>query len=115
MQKITLHLFDETYIALRGCYEHKETLKTIASQPDLLWSAEAGAWLLDVALMDRLYLYLGDYIAPASVAFWCECPLPTQATYRRRTKQQIMAQKRKDAEAAGHFGRLLVEAMHKER
>ena len=112
---ITLTLFDDTHIALRNAWPHKDAIKSLAAYPDVQWNGEAKAWLLDVGLLDKLYTYLGDAIAPASPAFWCECPLPMPAAHRRRTKQQIMAQKRKDAEAAGHFGRLLVEAMHKER
>jgi hypothetical protein len=36
------------------------------------------------------------------------------AKQQRRTKQQVMAQKKKDQAAAGRFGRAVVELMHKE-
>ena len=106
---ITLALFDDTHIALRNAWPHKDTIKSLAAYPDVQWNGEAKAWLLDVGLLDKLYTYLGDAIAPASVSFWCECPLPTQATYRRRTKAQIMAEKRINKEAAGVVGSAIVE------
>ena len=106
---ITLTLFNETHIALRNAWPHKDAIKALAGYPDVQWNGEAKAWLLDVGLLDKLYTYLGVAIAPASVAFWCECPLPTQATHRRRTKQQIMAQKRKAQDAASVVGSAIVE------
>ena len=111
---ITLALFDDTHIALRNAWPHKDAIKQLAAYPDVQWNGEAKAWLIDVGLLDKLYTYLGDSIAPASPAFWCECPLPTQATHRRRTKQQIMAQKRKAQDAASHLGKLIVELKHEE-
>ena len=106
---ITLALFNDTHIALRNAWPHKDTIKSLAAYPDVQWNGEAKAWLLDVGLLDKLYTYLGDAIAPASVAFWCECPLPTQATYRRRTKQQIMAEKRIKQQAAAEVGSAIAE------
>ena len=106
---ITLTLFDETHIALRNAWPHKDAIKALAPYPDVQWNGEAKAWLIDVGLLDKLFTYLGDSIAPASVAFWCECPLPTQATYRRRTKAQIMAQKRIKQQAAAEVGSAIAE------
>ena len=111
---ITLTLFDDTHIALRNAWPHKDAIKSLAAYPDVQWNGEAKAWLIDVGLLDKLYTYLGDAIAPASVSFWCECPLPLPATHRRRTKAQIMAQKRIKQQAAGHLGRLIVELKHQE-
>ncbi len=105
---ITLHLHDETHISLQSDFRHKDAIKALAGYPDVQWNGEAKAWLIDVGLLDKLYTYLGDSIAPASPAFWCECPLPTQATYRRRTKAQIMAEKRINKEAAGVVGSAIV-------
>ena len=107
---ITLALFDDTHVALRNAWPHKDAIKQLAAYPDVQWNGEAKAWLIDVGLLDKLYTYLGDAIAPASVAFWCECPLPTQATYRRRSKQQIMADKRIKQQAAAQVGRAIVES-----
>ena len=106
---ITLTLFNDTHIALRNAWPHKDAIKQLAAYPDVQWNGEAKAWLLDVGLIDKLYTYLGDSIAPASPAFWCECPLPTQATYRRRSKQQIMAQKRIKQQAAAQVGGAIIE------
>jgi hypothetical protein len=106
---ITLALHNETHIALRNSYQHKDAIKALASYPDVQWSGDVKAWLIDVGLLDKLYDTLGDSIAPASPAFWCECPLPTQATYRRRTKQQIMAQKRIKQQAAAQVGGAIIE------
>ena len=108
---ITLTLHSDTHIALRNSYQHKDAIKALASYPDVQWSADAGAWLIDVALLGKLYETLGAYIAPASVDFWCECPLYVQRPVqpRRRTKREIMAQKRQQQEAAGKFGRAIVE------
>ena len=108
---ITLTLFSDTHIALRNSYQHKDAIKALASYPDVQWSAGAGAWLIDVALLFKLYETLGAYIAPAAPSFWMQCPLPTPivAQPRRRTKREIMQQKRQDAEAAGKFGRAIVE------
>ena len=108
---ITLTLFDDTHIALRNAWPHKDAIKALASYPDVQWGPEAKAWLLDVGLLPKLYETLGDSIAPASPSFWLQCPLPTPivAQPRRRTKREIMAQKRQDAEAAGRFGRAIVE------
>ena len=113
---ITLALHSETHIALRNSYQHKDAIKALASYPDVQWGPDAKAWLLDVALLHKLYDTLGDSIAPASVDFWCECPLYVQRPVqpRRRTKREIMQHKRQDAEAAGRFGRVIVEMMHKE-
>ncbi len=108
---ITLALHSETHIALRNSYQHKDAIKALASYPDVQWGAEAKAWLIDVALLFKLYETLGAYIAPASPSFWMQCPLPTPIVVqpRRRTKREIMQQKRQDAEAAGKFGRAIVE------
>jgi hypothetical protein len=106
---LTLTLHSDTHIALRNCYAERDAIKSLAAYPDVQWNGEAKAWLIDVGLIDKLYTYLGDAIAPASVAFWCECPLPTQATYRRRTKQQIMAQKRIKQQAAAEVGSAIAE------
>ena len=106
---ITLALFDDTHIALRNAWPHKDAIKALAGYPDVQWNGEAKAWLIDVGLIDKLYTYLGDSIAPASVSFWCECPLPTQATHRRRTKAQIMAQKRIKQQAAAQVGGAIIE------
>ena len=108
---ITLALHSETHIALRNAYEFKAQIKAMAPYPDVQWSADAGAWLLHVALLCKLYETLGAYIAPASPSFWMQCPLPTPIVVqpRRRTKREIMQQKRQDAEAAGKFGRAIVE------
>ena len=108
---ITLALFDDTHIALRNAWPHKDAIKQLAAYPDVQWNGEAKAWLLDVGLLNKLYETLGAYIAPASPSFWMQCPLPTPivAQPRRRTKREIMQQKRQDAEAAGKFGRAIVE------
>ena len=108
---ITLALFDDTHIALRNAWPHKDAIKSLAAYPDVQWNGEAKAWLIDVGLLNKLYETLGAYIAPASPSFWMQCPLPTPivAQPRRRTKREIMQQKRQDAEAAGKFGRAIVE------
>ena len=108
---ITLTLFDDTHIALRNAWPHKDAIKQLAAYPDVQWNGEAKAWLLDVGLLNKLYETLGAYIAPASPSFWMQCPLPTPIVVqpRRRTKREIMQQKRQDAEAAGKFGRAIVE------
>jgi hypothetical protein len=82
--------------------------------PDVQWGPEAKAWLLDVGLLNKLYETLGDSIAPASPSFWMQCPLPTPivAQPRRRTKREIMIEKRQEQEAAGKFGRAIVDLMH---
>ena len=114
---ITLALFNETHIALHGAYEYRAEIKALAPPPDVRWCAEAKAWLLHVALLEKLYFYLGDAIAPASVDFWCECPLPVaaQPVRKRRTTQAIMAEKRSEQAAAAKFGAAFVDAMHKEQ
>jgi len=111
---ITLALHSETHIALRNSYAHKDAIKSLASYPDVQWGPEAKAWLLDVALLLKLYETLGDSIAPASPSFWMQCPLPTPivAHKARRTTRQIMAEKRQQQEAAGKFGRAIVDLMH---
>ena len=107
---ITLALHDETHIALRNAYEFKAQIKAMAPYPDVQWSADAGAWLLHVGLLGKLYETLGDSIAPASPSFWVQCPLPTPIVVqpRRRTTQQIMAEKRVQQEAAGKWGTAIV-------
>lgn len=115
---ITPHLHNETHIALESDYRHKEPIKALATYPDVRWCKERRMWLLDVDLLQKLYFFMGDDIAPASADFWMECPLPKprnkQAAPRRRTKRQYMAQKRQEQEAAGRFGTAIVELMHKE-
>ena len=108
---ITLALFDDTHIALRNAWPHKDAIKSLAAYPDVQWNGEAKAWLIDVGLLDKLYETLGDSIAPASPAFWLACPLPTPivAHKARRTTRQIMAEKRQEQAAAGKFGRAIVE------
>jgi hypothetical protein len=113
---ITLSHHDARYLALRNCYAHKDAIKMLADYPDVRWDAESKAWLCDNRLWDDLALALGPWIAPHSPDFWCDFQEyePPPANPRRRTKQQIMAQKKQDAEAAGRFGRAIVEQMHKE-
>ena len=113
---ITLALFNETHIALHGAYEQRDAIKALAPPPDVRWCAEAKAWLMHVALLDKLFFYLGDAIAPASVDFWCTCPVyaPTPAQPRRRSTREIMAEKQVEHAAAGRFGATIVEYMHKE-
>ena len=114
---ITLSLHDETHIALRNCYAERDAIKALAGPPDVRWCAEARAWLVHVALLGKLYEHLGHAIAPASPSFWLACPLPPEPSPvqpRRRTKQEIMAQKKQDAEAAGRFGTAIVGLMHEE-
>ena len=107
---ITLALHSDTHIALRNAYEFKAQIKAMAPYPDVQWSADAGAWLLDVGLLNKLYETLGAYIAPASPSFWMQCPLPTPivAHKARRTKQQIMIEKRINKEAASVVGSAIV-------
>ena len=111
---ITLALHSETHIALRNAYEFRTQIKALASYPDVQWSADTGAWLLDVGLLNKLYETLGDSIAPASPSFWLACPLPTPivAHKARRSTRQIMIEKRQEQAAAGKFGRAIVELMH---
>ena len=113
---ITLALHDQTHIALRNAYEWRKEIAALATRPDVRFDADARAWLVHVALLDKLYFCLGDVIAPASADFWLDCPLYTPAPPKpvRRTKAQIMAEKRKEQAAAGRFGRVIVEAMHRE-
>jgi hypothetical protein len=108
---ITLHLQDKHYIALQSDYAHKDAIKALAPYPDVQFCAEARAWLVHVALLDKLYFYLGDAIAPASPSFWLVCPLyaPQPAAARRRSKQQIMAEKREQQAAATKWGTAIVE------
>ena len=108
---ITLALHSETHIALRNAYDFRTQIKALASYPDVQWSADAGAWLIDVALLFKLYETLGAYIAPASPSFWMQCPLaqPLQVAKRRRTTRQIMAEKRINKEAASKWGTAILE------
>ena len=108
---ITLALHSETHIALRNAYEFRTQIKALASYPDVQWSADTGAWLLDVGLLNKLYETLGAYIAPASPSFWMQCPLPTPIVVHkaRRTTRQIMIQKRQQQEAASKWGTAIVE------
>ena len=114
---ITLALHSDTHIALRGSFDYRAEIKALAPPPDVRWCAEAKAWLLHVALLDKLFFYLGDSVAPASVDFWCTCPLPVaaQPVRKRRTTQQVMAEKRSEQAAAAKFGSAFVDAMHKEQ
>ena len=107
---ITLALHSETHIALRNSYQHKDAIKALAPRPDVQWSAEARAWLVHVGLLGKLYETLGDSIAPASPDFWLACPLPTPivAHKARRSKQQIMIEKRINKEAASVVGSAIV-------
>lgn len=111
---ITLSHHSARYIALRNCYEHKDSIKMLADSPDVLWHKEGGAWLVDNRLWDELALALGKWLT-GTPDFWCDfqeyAPQPVQ---RRRTKQEIMAQKAQDKVAAGKFGRAVVGLMHKE-
>ena len=108
---ITVSHHDARYIALRGAYDHKAAIKSLSDYPDVLWDGEAKAWLVDNRLWDDLAQLLGPWIAPAPVSFWMDftpyTPEPVQR--RRRTKQQIMAQKRVEQEAAGKWGKAIVE------
>ncbi len=108
---ITLALHSDTHIALRNSYQHKDAIKSLASYPDVQWGPEAKAWLLDVALLPKLYETLGDSIAPASPSFWLACPLPTPivAHKARRTTRQIMAEKRQQQAAASKWGTAILE------
>ena len=108
---ITLALHNDTHIALRNSYQHKDAIKALASYPDIQWGADVKAWLLDVGLLNKLYETLGDSIAPASPAFWLACPLPTPivAHKARRTTREIMIEKRQQQEAAGKWGAAIVE------
>ena len=108
---ITLALFNETHIALRNAWQHKDAIKALAPYPDVQWNGEAKAWLLDVGLLNKLYETLGAYIAPASPSFWMQCPLPTPIVVHkaRRTTRQIMIQKRQQQEAASKWGAAIVE------
>lgn len=108
---ITLALHSETHIALRNAYEFRTQIKALASYPDVQWSADVKAWLLDVGLLNKLYETLGDSIAPASPSFWMQCPLPAPIVVHkaRRTTRQIMAEKRQQQAAAGRFGTAIVE------
>ncbi len=112
---ITLALHNDTHIALRNSYAYKDSIKALASYPDVQWGPDVKAWLLDVGLLNKLYETLGDSIAPASPSFWLACPLPTPivAHKARRTTRQIMAEKRQQQAAAGRFGRAIVELMHR--
>ena len=112
---ITISHHSERYIALRNCYEHRDAIKALADYPDVLWHKEGGAWLVDNRMFDQLAEVLGPWLAPASVSFWMEfTPYEPPAKPVRRSKQQIMAEKRQQQAAAGRFGRVIVEAMHRE-
>jgi len=108
---ITLALHDQTHIALRNAYEWRKEIAALATRPDVYWDSSARAWLVHVALLDKLYFCLGDVIAPASADFWCECPLYTPAPPKpvRRTTRQIMADKRQEQAAAAKWGAAIVE------
>jgi len=106
---ITVSHHDARYIALRGAYEHKAAIKSLSDYPDVLWDGETKAWLVDNRLWDDLAQLLGPWIAPAPVAFWMDfTPYEEPPVQRRRTKQQVMADKRKAQEAASEVGRAIV-------
>lgn len=111
---ITQH--DARYLALRNCYEHRDAIKMLADYPDVRWHAESKAWLVDSRLWDDLALAVGKWLT-GTPDFWCTFSIyaPTPAAPKRRTKQQIMAEKREQQAAASRFGRAIVEQMHKER
>jgi len=108
---ITLALHDQTHIALRNAYEWRKEIAALATRPDVRFDADARAWLVHVALLDKLYFCLGDAIAPASPDFWLDCPLwdAPAAKPARRSKAQIMADKRQEQAAAAKWGAAIVE------
>lgn len=70
-------------------------------------------------VMDALIAHCGADMEPLDYEVLRRCyPAPGmfagEGPPRRRTKQQIMAQKRVEQEAAGRFGAAIVEMMHKE-
>jgi hypothetical protein len=112
---IQLSHHDARYIALHGAYQHKDAIKALADYPDVQWHKESGAWLVDNRLWPEIAEMLGPWLASASVSFWMDFTVyEPPAKQQRRTKQQIMAQKAKDKQAAGRVGRAVVEMMHKE-
>ena len=107
---ITISHHDARYIALCNCYEHRDAIKMLSDYPDVRWDKAAGAWLVDNRMFDQLAEVLGPWLAPASVSFWMEfTPYEPPPKPVRRTKAQIMAEKRQDKAAAGRFGRAIVE------
>jgi hypothetical protein len=115
---ITLHLHDGTYIALQSDFLHNEQIKALGDYPDIKWDRERRMWLMHCALIIMLFQRLGDWIAPMTVEFACTFPLPSEAQpqvrKRRRTKYEIMAQRKADQKAAGKWGKVIVELGHKE-
>ena len=110
---ITISHFDARYIALRNCYEHRDAIKLLADYPDVQWHKATGAWLVDNRLFDQLAEVLGPWLAPATVSFWMEFT-PYEPPVRRRTKREILVEKKREQAAAGRFGRAIVELAHKE-
>jgi len=71
---LTLSHFDARYIAIKGGYEHRNTIKALAPYPDVKWAAEAGVWLVEACMWDKLVTYLGAHFAPLSYEFLCALP-----------------------------------------
>lgn len=104
------------YMSTRNSFAYKDALKSIAPWPDVLFDGELRVWLVDWRCFDKLAETLGNELC-ATPDFWLACPLPAEpqpVRVRRRSKAQVMAQKRQDAQAAGRFGAAIVAAMHKE-
>jgi hypothetical protein len=111
---ITLHLHDDTYIALSGAYEHKEAIKALGAYPDVQWHPSTGRWLLHAGLLDKLLDQMARYIMPPSVDFWLGYPLdpPVVARKPRKpTQRELMAKRALEKKAARHWGKQFVNAI----
>lgn len=112
---IELRHHDPQYIALRNCYQHRAAIKALGDYPDVQWHPATQAWLVDNRLWDDLVAVLGKWFGPAPVSFWMEFTpyTPPASTPRRRSKRQIMTQKRIEQQAASRYGQAYVDQMHR--
>lgn len=77
MIHLTFH--DAGTLAVRGGYEHRATLKALATYPEVQWSGEHRCWLVDARLYDKLAGWLGHEFAPLSDEFLRKLPPPADA------------------------------------
>lgn len=109
MLELTYH--DEQYMATRNSYPYKDALKSVAPWPDILFDGELRVWLVNWRCWHRLVEVMGEVLC-ASPDFWlCFPEVPPVTVYkpRRRSKRQLMAEKRVQQEAASQVGKAIVE------
>jgi len=83
---IVVTLYKVGTLSVRCPYALKETIKALATWPDVRWDKASHAWLIDARLFDKLVDWCGADFAPLDPALLDNIPMPEVLPARKGRK-----------------------------